>query len=84
MQRIAIAAPYKNFRLTKEMFDRYNFLSKKAIAFGDEYLISRDDPFLIQTIEEFDNPLVVVEIPDGVLWEICDFEGLERVEEVRW
>lgn len=50
--------------------------------------ISRDDSLLIQTIEELGEEasgrcgnIVVIEIPDGVDWEISEGEGFETVEE---
>jgi len=51
--------------------------------------IKRDDPLLVQVVEELGKEasswaanLVVVEIPDGVEWEIDDYDGSETIDEV--
>jgi hypothetical protein len=51
--------------------------------------IERDDPDLVAVVEEFGDlasgwagKLAVVEIPDGVRWEVEEYDGLERVAEV--
>lgn len=50
--------------------------------------IARDDPILIHLVEELLEDangdyaeLKVVEIPDGVEWEICEYDGREWVAE---
>ena len=50
---------------------------------------SRDDPDLVAVVEELGNlanglhaDLKVVEIPDGVVWKIANYDGLEHVAEV--
>lgn len=64
----------------------------KGITPFDSYLrdIPRDDPDFVKIVEEKGSDwasgklakLVVVEIPDGVAWEIDDYDGMESVEEV--
>lgn len=51
--------------------------------------IARDDPALIQVIEEMGDAasgdcadLSIVEVPDGVNWEIDEYDGREHVAEV--
>jgi hypothetical protein len=63
----------------KDMIDYYFY-------YGD---IERNDPILIQVVEELGyeannmfSKLEVVEIPDDVQWEIHDYDGMESVEEV--
>ena len=53
-----------------------------------DWKISRDDPALIQAVEELGenswssySELKVVEIPDDVEWEINEYDGLEWVAE---
>jgi len=50
--------------------------------------ISRDDPVLIEVIEELGDAangdhaeLAIVEIPDDVEWEISEYDGSEHVAE---
>ena len=50
--------------------------------------IPRDDPALVQVVEELGAKanarfadLAVVEIPDGVAWQIGEYDGLEHVAE---
>lgn len=55
-------------------------------SFGRE--IPRDDPQLVEVVERLGDAangacakLKVVEIPDGIEWEIDEYDGLERVAE---
>jgi hypothetical protein len=50
--------------------------------------VPRNDPALVQMVEELGKKadgehaeLVIVEIPDGVSWDIAEYDGMERVEE---
>lgn len=51
--------------------------------------ISRNDPALVQMVEELGSDkasskhaeLVIVEIPDDISWDIAEYDGMERVEE---
>jgi hypothetical protein len=50
--------------------------------------IERNDPAFVQMVEELSDKangdhaeLTVVEVPDGVSWEIAEYDGMERVEE---
>lgn len=52
------------------------------------YDMKRDDPLLIQVVKELKNlangrcaELEIVEIPDGVKWEIDEYDGIEHVAE---
>lgn len=52
------------------------------------YDLNRDDPVLVQVVEELGNTasnpycsLKVVEIPDDVEWEINEYNGIEHVAE---
>ena len=53
-----------------------------------EHKIPRDDPALVQVVEELGADanarfaeLAVVEIPDGVAWQIAEYDGYEHVAE---
>lgn len=50
--------------------------------------IERDDPILVKVVEElgekannYYSNLKVVEIPDGVAWEIDEYDGIETIHE---
>ena len=59
-------------------------------AYFSDHDIKRDDPILIQVIEELGvvrasgnhGKLKIVEIPDDVQWTIEEYDGYESVEEV--
>ena len=62
-------------------------LAKQTLAGRD---IPRDDPALVQVVEELGKEaeglfaaLVIVEIPDGVAWQIGEYDGYEHVAEKR-
>lgn len=51
--------------------------------------IKRDDPDLVKTIRELGNDasgnyakLRIVEVPDGVRWEVSEYDGMETIDEV--
>ena len=51
--------------------------------------IARDDVYLVQVVQELKEAsdgnaasLKIVEIPDGVNWEIAEYDGIETIEEV--
>jgi hypothetical protein len=57
-------------------------------AFFDKNIIPRNDPILIQVVEElgdkanrFGSKLKVVEIPDDVEWQIEEYDGAEWISE---
>ena len=65
--------------VTMEELDKYFF---------SPYEIKRDDPALVQAVEElgeeantFVSILKVIEIPDNVRWELKDSYGFEKIEE---
>ena len=86
--KIVINRSFGGFSLSKEA---YKFLGLKWDGYGYKYTSyeGRTNPDLIKCVEtlgdrangSFAN-LKVVEIPDGVDWEITDYDGLEKVEEV--
>ena len=61
---------------------------RRAKQVWHECEIQRDDPALVQVVEELGADanarfaeLEIVEIPDGVAWQIEEYDGLERVAE---
>ena len=72
--------------------DDQDFYHAGYVGDDDHYIcdrdIPRDDPALIQTVEELDgladsafSNLVVVEIPDGVEWQVEEYDGKEWIAE---
>ena len=57
--------------------------------FDDSYSIQRNDPILIQLIEEWGSKAVssnhanleIVDVPDDAQWEIAEYDGMEHVAE---
>ena len=81
------------YKIEPEEFDK---LHEESIEKGDysftndliysQYSIERDDPILIQIIEELGeeswgrfSELKVVEIPDDTYYEIQEYDGIEKV-----
>lgn len=65
--------------------DRYKELNKMYLSTMD---IERDDPLLIQVVEELGekswgsySELKIVEIPDDIEWEISEYDGMESIQE---
>ena len=89
--KIVINRCFGGFRLSAEGIERYRELSGELDA--DDYQIGRelerDDKYLVQTVEELGDlasgkysALEVVEIPDGVEWEIEEYDGFETIHEL--
>jgi len=84
--KIAINVCYGGFGLSKQARARYAELADKQL---DEWqTFNRDDPYLIQTIEELGlkcntrySEIKIVEIPDNVEWEIMEDDGTEYIAE---
>ena len=90
MQKIVINTWFGGFGLSDEALDLYK--AKSGIDKDEEIYewdIERDDPILIEVIEELgpmaygsDSNLKIVEIPDYVKWVIENYDGMEWVSEV--
>lgn len=89
MQRIVINKCFGGFGLSDEALDLYK--AKSGMGKDDkvyELDIARDDPDLIEVIEELGpmaygdcSELKIVEIPDDVDWVIEEYDGIEWVSE---
>ena len=84
--KVVINKSYSGFGLSVQAFERYKVLGGKGIY---PYDIGRDDPSLVQVVEELGEQswgdyaeLKVVEIPDDVEWTIEDYDGMESIHEV--
>lgn len=82
MQKIVINNCYGGFGLSPKA------LAELQVTESESYKISRDDPRLIACIEKLGaesgdeySSLKIVEIPDDVSWEICEYDGYEWVAE---
>jgi hypothetical protein len=71
---------------SEHWLDRYHFPEG---TYMNDHDMERDDPDLIAVVEELGDRadgrysnLEVTEIPDGVEWEISEYDGYETVEEV--
>lgn len=94
--KIVINDCFGGFGLSKEAYDFMNIECERFMGltyYSQTYEPSRDDPKLVECVEtlgkkasgRFAN-LKVVEIPDGIEWEIEDYDGMETVVEKhrRW
>lgn len=96
--KVVINTCHGGFGLSKEALELYAKI--KGIELGEynksysfyenfsDYDIARDDPVLIQVIEQMGeaasnrfSELKIVEIPDDVEWTIAEYDGLEWVAE---
>ena len=75
--------------IDKGYFNQWYIDSVDDENFFSMYNIARDDPILIQVVEELGEDswggaaeLKIVEIPDNVEWEIEEYDGQEWVSEV--
>jgi hypothetical protein len=88
-QKIVINTDFGGFGLSDQALELYKILT--GIPESNElyyWEIDRNDPVLIQVIEQLGNSacgkysdLKVVEIPDDVEWHIHEYDGLEYVAE---
>lgn len=87
MTKIVINRRHSGFGLTVEAMALYEEYVGHEIDLFD-WEIPRDDPALVRVVEELKeragerySDLKVVEIPDGVEWELCEYDGIEWVAE---
>jgi hypothetical protein len=82
-------AELKGIHLRVRTKTAYSEYQREDGTLFSEYSIERDDPFLVQVVEElgheangFAAELKIVEIPDGVQYIIDDYDGMETIREV--
>lgn len=86
--KVVVSRCFGGFGLSVAACKRYLELSGNSDDFCD-YELDRNDPILVQVVEELGSQrasgqfarLEVVEIPDDVEWEISDYDGAETIEE---
>ena len=83
--KVVINKCFGGFGLSKEA---YKFLNIPWDGYGFEFMEDRSNPALVGCVEALGDKasgsfaeLKVVEIPDGVAWEIGEYDGLESVVE---
>lgn len=86
--KIVINKCYGGFRLSEVAFNRYKAESGNTDCRYDGSII-RNDPILVSIVEELGEDswggfaeLSVVDIPDGVEWEVEEYDGKEWIAEV--
>ena len=84
--KVVINRSYGGFGLSEAAMTLYKSLSASEVDY--DWQIDRGDPHLVRVVEELGpeaggdcSALKVVEIPDGVPWEIQEYDGLEWVAE---
>lgn len=95
--KIAINVCHGGFSLSEAVYselgikwDQYGYLGNEGLGIeSDNYMAHRADPRLIAAIEKVGEDSAsgsyakvhVVEIPDGIQWEICEYDGFESIHE---
>lgn len=87
MQKIVINVCFGGFGLSQSAIDWFN---EKHGIIVDQYDLERTDPKLVECVEFLGSAvasdgcakLKVVEVPDGVEWQIEEYDGMEHVAEV--
>jgi hypothetical protein len=86
--RVVINGFYGGFSLSNKALKLYEDLSGKKDVYDKD--IERNDPILIDVIETLGikksngrfAELKIVDIPDGIKYTICEYDGMEWVAEV--
>lgn len=88
MTKIVINKCYGGFHLSKRAQEKFFKLKENKLAADGSIDIVRDDPLLVQVVEELGDKantnlsqLKVIEIPEDVKWHIEDYDGIEWVAE---
>lgn len=86
IMRYAELKGFENFRFEKgDSFSDHYYIGDENFYGFD---LERNDPVLVQVVEELGEnadgkfaELRIVDIPDGISWEISEYDGLEKVHE---
>ena len=80
--------PVEQYRDIERQVKESNDCSLFEGLYFSEREIERDDPFLVQVVEELGEKangncanLAVIEIPDDVEWHIAEYDGQEHIAE---
>ena len=83
--KVVINACYGGFGLSEEA---YKFLGLKWDKYGYDFCDDRTNPKLVECVEKLGKKangqsaeLKVVEIPDGIDWELDEYDGIEHIAE---
>lgn len=83
--KVVINRCFGGFGLSKKA---YEYMGLEWDGYGFKFDNDRTNPKLIECVETLGNEangccaaLKVVKIPDGISWEISEYDGLEVVEE---
>ena len=92
MAKVVINKCFGGFGLSDEAKEKYAEI--KGLVEVYDWEIERDDPILVQVVEEFGkkandsfSDLEIVDIPKGTLYRIDEYDGLESIEyadDVNW
>lgn len=89
VRKIVINRCYGGYGLSDEAEQRYKELAGITDPDWGYWDADRDDPYLVQVVEEMGEAadgnfanLMVVEIPADVNWEISEYDGIEHIAEV--
>ena len=86
MAKIVYNACYGGFGLSEKAIERYAELKGVSVDSVDAYGIPRNDPVLVQIVEELGEDvnsnygdLLICELPSGTRYRIEEYDGLESV-----
>jgi len=95
--KIAINNCFGGFSVSKKVYDElgikwegYGYLNNDSFGIeSDNYNAYRQHPVLIEAIEKVGEEkasgglasIKIVEVPDGIEWELDDYDGIETVHE---
>lgn len=92
MAKVVINDCFGGFGLSKAAKTRYSEL--KGVAKVNDWEIERDDPILVQVVEELGknasdafSSLKIIDIPKGTRYRIDEYDGYESIEyadDINW